>query len=100
MLYNGKSVNTKSSKRLCLALPLDIYNAMEAHAIASKRTVLWHVRQACIAYLANNGYSTAGFYNPGPRERIDLKIVPAGAFERAAKKARNQSPSPGKSESA
>ena len=81
-------MKTNSGRSKIVFFSNDVIDTLECLSRDTGRGVSWHVRQACAEYLGRNGFNMSGFVNPDGR---------GASFQRAAKKARNQS-LPGKSE--
>lgn len=91
-------MKTNSGRSKIVFFSNDVIDTLECLSRDTGRGVSWHVRQACAEYLGRNGFNMSGFVNPDGRgARSDLRTVSSASFQRAAKKARNQS-LPGKSE--
>lgn len=66
-------MSTKSSTLVGANFSHELRLAFYNFVKGTKKKLNWHVRQACIMYLAANGVDVSGIDNPEQGERTDLK---------------------------
>lgn len=67
-------MKTKSGRDLGVFFPTALLEAFIAFAKSSDKATNWHIRQACIEYLAKHGVDVSDLTNPeGRGARSDLK---------------------------
>ena len=83
---------TNSSKEYGVLFPNEMFERLVAFTAITDKKLPWHIRQACIEYLAKHGVDVSDLTNPeGRGARSDLKsAISKSARERAIKKASRQ----------
>jgi hypothetical protein len=77
---------TKSGKEKAVFFTNTLLDRMLSHSERDGRGFSWHVREACIKYLASQGIDVSGIENPAGRGvRSDLRSTPTAQKKRDIK---------------